>query len=64
MAGALQELSEEYRATLVLRFYNGLTLREIADVLGVPLGTVKSRLSVGTQKLRALLVSGERNRMK
>ncbi len=62
VASALQELSKEYRSALILRFYNGLTLQEIAEVSGVPLGTVKSRLSVGTQRLRALLVSDERNR--
>jgi RNA polymerase sigma factor (sigma-70 family) len=48
-------LSEEYRVTLVLRFYQGMSLQEIADTLHVPLGTVKSRLSVGTRQLRKLL---------
>lgn len=48
-------LSEEYRVTLLLRFYQGMSLQEIADTLHVPLGTVKSRLSVGTRQLRKLL---------
>jgi RNA polymerase sigma-70 factor (ECF subfamily) len=39
-----------------LRFYNGLSLQEIAEALDVPLGTVKSRLSVGTHRLRSLLM--------
>jgi RNA polymerase sigma-70 factor, ECF subfamily len=51
----LGRLSEEYRVTLVLRFYQGMSLQEIADTLHVPLGTVKSRLSVGTRQLRKLL---------
>jgi RNA polymerase sigma-70 factor (ECF subfamily) len=55
IAAAFAQLGEEYRATLLLRFYQGLSLQDIADVLQVPLGTVKSRLSVGTHRLRALL---------
>lgn len=51
----LGRLSEEYRVTLLLRFYQGMSLQEIADTLHVPLGTVKSRLSVGTRQLRKLL---------
>lgn len=57
IAAALSRLGEEYRAALVLRFYHGLSLQEIADVLHIPLGTVKSRLSVGTHRLRELLKS-------
>lgn len=52
---ALDCLRMEYRVTLVLRFYSGLSLREIADALDVPLGTVKSRLSVGLRQLHARL---------
>ena len=55
LAAALNGLSAEYRAALVLRFYNDLSLQEIADVLEIPLGTVKSRLSVGLRRLRVLL---------
>ncbi len=54
---ALSRLGPEYRAALLLRFYHDLSLREIADALGVPLGTVKSRLSVGTHRLRDLLAA-------
>src|SRR5579884_2706822 len=49
VAAAFARLGEEYRAALLLRFYQGLSLQEIADALHVPLGTVKSRLSVGTR---------------
>ena len=57
VAWAVQQLGGELRVTLLLRFDAGLSLREIAEALGVPLGTVKSRLSAGTHKLRSLLVS-------
>jgi RNA polymerase sigma-70 factor (ECF subfamily) len=55
IAAALGRLGEEYRAVLLLRFYSGFSLQEIADTLHLPLGTVKSRLSVGTHRLRELL---------
>jgi RNA polymerase sigma-70 factor, ECF subfamily len=57
LAQALSHLSTEYRATLVLRFYNDMSLHDIADTLEVPLGTVKSRLSVGLRRLRAALLA-------
>lgn len=53
---AIRELAPEYQAALLLRFYGGLCLQEIAEALGIPMGTVKSRLSVGTHRLRDLLV--------
>jgi RNA polymerase sigma-70 factor (ECF subfamily) len=59
VAAALGQLGEEYRVALLLRFYQGLSLQEIAEALGIPLGTVKSRLSVGTRRLRTLLASAE-----
>lgn len=57
--GALAMLSEEYRVTLLLRFYSDLSLREIADALDIPIGTVKSRLTVGLRRLRAALLAAE-----
>lgn len=56
---AIGALSEEYRSVLVLRYYQDLSLQEIAAALQVPLGTVKSRLSVGTRRLRDLLAEYE-----
>lgn len=41
---ALQTLSADHRAVIVLRYYADLTEPQVADVLGLPLGTVKSRL--------------------
>jgi RNA polymerase sigma-70 factor (ECF subfamily) len=57
ITAALARLTPEYRAALVLRFYNGMSLQEIADTLDVPLGTVKSRLSVGLRRLREVLTA-------
>ena len=52
---ALAQLDEDQRRVLALRFYADLQLDEIAEVLGVPLGTVKSRLHRGLGTLRGLL---------
>ena len=47
---AIARLGEEYRIVVLLRFYQGFTLQEIADTLQIPVGTVKSRLSVGVHR--------------
>ena len=49
---ALQKLPEDLRTTLILQFYEGLKYREIAAILDIPIGTVKSRLHSAIQKLR------------
>jgi RNA polymerase sigma-70 factor (ECF subfamily) len=49
---ALAALPDEHRAVLELRFFAGAALDEIATLLGCPLGTVKSRLHHGLEKLR------------
>ena len=49
---ALNALPEEHRLVLELRFFAGLALDEIATLLDCPLGTVKSRLHNGLEKLR------------
>ena len=48
----LAGLPEEHRETLWLRHVDGLALAEIAEMLEVPLGTVKSRLHNGVRMLR------------
>ena len=48
-------LSPEQRALIVLHYYLGLPMHETAEVLGLPVGTVKSRLSRATQQMRAAL---------
>jgi RNA polymerase sigma-70 factor (ECF subfamily) len=55
VAAAVMALPTHQRETVVLRYYQSLSLSEIADALGVPLGTVKSRLHLGLRRLRAAL---------
>jgi RNA polymerase sigma-70 factor (ECF subfamily) len=57
---AFGRLSVEHRAAVVLHFYRDMNAAEIADVLGVPVGTVNSRLHYGTRALRAALEADER----
>jgi RNA polymerase sigma-70 factor (ECF subfamily) len=52
---AFRHLSAEGRALIVLRFFVGLSMAETADALGLPIGTVKSRLHRTTQSIRAML---------
>ena len=52
LAAALAGLTEEHRETLLLRFVDGLSLKEISEALGIPLGTVKSRLHQALAVLR------------
>lgn len=51
----IRRLSVEQRAVLVFHHYLGLTLAEVADHLGIPIGTVKSRLHYATDAMRAAL---------
>lgn len=48
----LSSLSADHRETLMLRFIDGLSLMEIAEATGIPLGTAKSRLHHAISKLR------------
>ena len=52
---ALSALPSQTREPLVLRHYGGLTFAEVAEVLGLPVGTVKSRVQSALLKLRAEL---------
>ncbi|MGA3136070.1 MAG: sigma-70 family RNA polymerase sigma factor [Terracidiphilus sp.] len=52
---AMQHLSAEYREALVLRFQEEMSLDEIANVTGAPLGTVKSRIYRGLSALEPWL---------
>jgi RNA polymerase sigma-70 factor (ECF subfamily) len=52
---ALMRLPEMYRTVLVLRHYEGLKLRKIAEILEIPEGTVNSRMADALAKLTRLL---------
>jgi RNA polymerase sigma-70 factor (ECF subfamily) len=52
---AVQALPADQRQALALAFFNGFSHQQIADTLGEPLGTVKSRIRLGMEKLRDLL---------
>ncbi|MGE0790053.1 MAG: RNA polymerase sigma factor [Sandaracinaceae bacterium] len=52
---AIEDLSDPFRAALVLRVYHDLGYAEIADALGCDVGTAKSRVSRAREQLRAAL---------
>ena len=58
---AFRKLTADQRAILVLDHYVGLSQAEMAEVLGIPMGTVGSRLHYATRALRAALEADERS---
>ena len=52
---ALKTLDEKHRAVLVLRYFNELSYHEIAQAVGIPVGTVKSRIYQGLKSMREQL---------
>ena len=54
---ALQELPIEFREIVVMREIEGLSYKEIANIVDVPIGTVMSRLARGRKRLHALLAN-------
>ncbi|WP_072688364.1 sigma-70 family RNA polymerase sigma factor [Rhodococcus marinonascens] len=55
MGDALVRLTPDHRAVLVLSYYQGMSTHQIADELGIPEGTVKSRMHYGLRALRLAL---------
>src|SRR2546422_7795353 len=60
LEAALRALPPEYREVFLLREVEDLSYKEIAEVAGVPIGTVMSRLSRARAQLRVLLAAGEK----
>lgn len=56
---ALEQLPLEYREVIVLRELEELSYKEIAEIAGVPLGTVMSRLARARKRLQQCLMTGE-----
>jgi RNA polymerase sigma-70 factor, ECF subfamily len=56
--GALGELPGEQSKVIELAYFGGFSHSEIAEVLGVPLGTVKGRMRLGLEKIRGQLAGG------
>ena len=54
----LQKLPEMYRSVVILRHYEGLKFREIAEVMDIPEGTVSSRMAEALNRLAELLKPG------
>ncbi len=59
VAVAITQLPDHQREAVVLRYYQELSLAEIAEMMQVPVGTVKSRLSLGLKRLREVVVEQE-----
>jgi len=53
--GAVQELPADFREVIVLRELEGLSYKEIAVIVGIPIGTVMSRLARARDRLQAIL---------
>jgi RNA polymerase sigma-70 factor (ECF subfamily) len=53
--GALEKLPDEQRRTIELAYFGGFSHSQIAEMLGMPIGTVKGRMRLGLEKMRAQL---------
>jgi RNA polymerase sigma-70 factor (ECF subfamily) len=58
LRGALAELPSEQSKVIQLAYFGGFSHSEIAEMLGMPLGTVKGRMRLGMEKIRGRLAEG------
>jgi RNA polymerase sigma-70 factor, ECF subfamily len=56
--GALRDLPAEQSEVIGLAYFGGFSHSEIAEILGMPLGTVKGRMRLGLEKIRVSLAEG------
>jgi RNA polymerase sigma-70 factor (ECF subfamily) len=56
---AIDSLGDKHRMVVVLRYYAGMSNEEIAETLGLPSGTVRSRLFTARERLRQVLEDSE-----
>jgi RNA polymerase sigma-70 factor (ECF subfamily) len=56
---AIEALPTDFREVLVLRELEGLSYKEIAAIVGIPLGTVMSRLARGRERFEGVLASSD-----
>ena len=56
--GALDTLPDEQRRTIELAYFGGFSHSQIAEMLGMPIGTVKGRMRLGLEKMRRQLAEG------
>jgi RNA polymerase sigma-70 factor (ECF subfamily) len=52
---AIDQLEDTFRLPILLHYFQGLSMVEIGEALGIPAGTVKSRLSAGREKLKVAM---------
>ncbi|WP_325167459.1 sigma-70 family RNA polymerase sigma factor [Lederbergia citri] len=57
----IYSLDEDEKGVIILRYYHDYTIKEIAKILGIPLGTGKTILYRALKKLRILLEAGDMN---
>ena len=55
MRAAIEQLPAEFRETITLRELEGCSYKEIADIAGVPIGTIMSRLARARRQLQMIL---------
>ena len=60
VAGAVARLGPDHRIVIALRYWRDMTLEQVAETLGLPLGTVKSRLHYALAALRTEMKGMER----
>ena len=59
MLDAIDALGEKHRVVVILRYYAGMSNEEIAETMGVPSGTVRSRLHTARERLRQVLETNQ-----